>query len=66
MTAKYVDGTTPRPASRTVCYSKWLTIRLIVDRSYITCLHDQNESGFLGGLAIFSANQRFMKTLQIA
>jgi len=34
MTAKCVDGTTPRPASRTVCCSKLLAVRLIVDRSY--------------------------------
>jgi len=34
MTAKCVDATTPRPAPRIVCYSKLLTIRLIVDRSY--------------------------------
>jgi len=34
MTAKCVDATIPRPASRTVCCSKLLTIRLIVDRSY--------------------------------
>jgi len=34
MTAKCVDGTIPRPASRTVYYSKLLTVRLIVNRSY--------------------------------
>jgi len=34
MTAKCVDGTTLRPASSTVCCSKLLTIRLVVDRSY--------------------------------
>jgi len=34
MTAKCVDATTPRPASRTVSCLKLLTNRLIVDRSY--------------------------------
>jgi len=36
MTAKCVDATTPRPAPKTVCCSKLLTIRLtrIVDHSY--------------------------------
>jgi len=34
MTAKCVDATIPKPSSRTVCCSKLLTIRLIVDRSY--------------------------------
>jgi len=34
MTAKYVDTTTPRPAPKTVCCSKLLTIKLIVDHSY--------------------------------
>jgi len=34
MTVKFVDTTTPRPAPRTVCCSKLLTIRIIVDHSY--------------------------------
>jgi len=34
MTAKCVDATTPRPAPKSVCCSKLLTIRLIVDHSY--------------------------------
>jgi len=32
----------------------------------LACLHDQNKSGFFGGPAFFPANQRFLKTLQIA
>jgi len=34
MTAKCVDATIPRPTPKTVCYSKLLTIRLIVVHSY--------------------------------
>jgi len=38
MTAKCDDATTPRPAPRTVCYSKLLAlseqVRLIADHSY--------------------------------
>jgi len=34
MTAKCVDATTSRSGPRTVCYSKFLTVRLIVDHSY--------------------------------
>jgi len=34
MTAKFVDATIPRLAFRTVCCSKLLTFRLIVDRNY--------------------------------
>jgi len=33
VTIKYIDATL-RPAPRTVCCSKLLTIRLIVDQSY--------------------------------
>jgi len=34
MNAKCVDATTPWPAYKTVCCSKLLTIRIIVDHSY--------------------------------
>jgi len=34
MTAVFVDATTPRSVPRTVCCSKLLTVRLIVDHSY--------------------------------
>jgi len=34
MTAVCVDVTTPRTGPRTVCCSKLLTVRLIVDHSY--------------------------------
>jgi len=33
---------------------------------YITCLHDQNKSGFFRRAGFFPANQGFLKTFQIA